>query len=167
MLRTAALAFLLGLAASASPLPEIRQMYARLSAAAEIKYVDALFSLQAPDFEAFSPDHQRVDLSLQHDRYEQLLRPALVCALTTEVLAFREEPKVAICRVRQSLRWEQVDPGAHKLIVRTVETLADDYWVRRKVGWRIRACQVLSQELTTREGGLGTIVTPPKPRPSK
>lgn len=141
---------------------EIEKLYERLSVSAQLKFVDGLFCLQAPNFQAYTADHRSVDLSMQKERYESLLSPALTCRHKTDITAFKRVRGGVLCQVHQLLQWEQVDGATRKLISRTVDTRAEDFWVKRPVGWRIQASLILSQQVATEEAGPGSLVKPPR-----
>lgn len=151
------------LAAPLAPKTEIEAVYHKVAVAARHKFVDGMLSVQAPGFQAFAPDGQRLDLSKQRARYQELLASSVATTMTTEILDCKVRFPDAVCRVQQCLRWEQVDARTNKLVVRKLESEVTDHWRHRAGTWRILASYVTYQNLETEEADVSSAsVKPPR-----
>lgn len=129
---------------------ELRSSYYKLTRAANLRYLDGMVSLRAPEFVLFDQDGNRVDLAVERARAERYLAQSIALDERSELRQCQPVgPQRVRCRVRYQAQFRVLDSDG-KAQPRVIQSECQDLWEKRRGKWWLLQTRVLSQ--TVRRG---------------
>lgn len=117
---------------------DFEKLYAKAERAAQLKFGDGLISSRSPDYELFGVDGRKVDLSLERQRFKQILSNATRVRLKSRIVSFGTFPHRVECTVQQQMQIEAYDPKSDELRTMVFRSEALDVWNREGNAWKLR-----------------------------
>lgn len=134
------------------PRLEIERRYAKAASAVRLKYTHGLMSVRHPEFAVYNPQGEKLDLTLEGERFELLFTGAIALDLNTTIVDFKQlDARHARCGVSQKMVVERVNPENRRSFWLVLETRAADDWTLDGSGWRQRLRRLRAQQYTRRE----------------
>ena len=124
--------------AQSPPRKEFEKFYAKAERAAQLKFADGLISSRSPDYELFGVDGRKVDLSLERERFKQILAGATRVRLKSRIVSFGTFPHRVECTVQQQMQIEAYDPKTDDLRTLVFRSEALDVWNLEGRAWKLR-----------------------------
>ena len=125
----------------------VKSQYDRCLEATSLKYLDGIYCIRAPGFRLFNPDGLLLDLSVERNRMEQFLAPAISVKETYAIQSFQvlSEERVR-CVVLYTTRAVLPNRLTGKLDEFLMRTKCVDDWLRTKKGWLLSQTRVIEQD---------------------
>lgn len=125
---------------------ELSAAYVKASRAAQLKYLEGIYSIRGPEFEVIQPDGRKADLALERSQQAHLLSSSLKIREKTVVKSVEMRgPNSARCRVEFLTEFTMLDSASAKPYVLKLDTLCEDDWTKGDKGWLQSRSRVLRQ----------------------